>query len=261
MDRIAVVSFDEPEFEPSYGGTDAEGASIFAWLFFTGRCRLSPTALRLLNHNIFKGSLRLGAALYYSALSLVAPKENIFEFLRREEVPATFFAIFELLDDPDSCDLYLPLFRRILADGHELALHGYRHGPLTEDDLRKSLALALERLGATLTTYSSPFGDDRVETLRLLEAHRFLGMRVWDRSFLNRDSPVQRIAYDYSLSGLTSRDDPVVVLNLHSRDFYPWGFSKVKRAIRSLRRRGYRFTTFRTLCKSLETGVEAGSPG
>lgn len=259
MDRIAVVTFDEPEFEPSYVGTSAEGASIFAWLFFTGHCRLSSTTLRLLRANPIKGLARLTAALYYSLRSLISPSETIFEFLRREEIPATFFGIFGLLDEPDSHHLYLPLFRRILSEGHELGLHGYRHGPLTAEDLQRSLALAVDRLDAALTTYSSPFGDDRVETLRLLEAHGFSGMRVWNRTFLDRDSPIRRFAYDHSLSDLASCDETLVVLNLHSGDFYPWGFSKVRGAIRTLRRRGYRFTTFGALCGSAEFGVGVGS--
>ena len=38
MSRLAVITFDEPEFAPSYVGTVNEGKAIFAWLFFTGRC-------------------------------------------------------------------------------------------------------------------------------------------------------------------------------------------------------------------------------
>jgi hypothetical protein len=44
-------------------------------------------------------------------------------------------------------------------------------------------------------------------------------------------------------------DEPVVVINLHSGDCYPWGLRRVKRTLRRLKERGYRFTTFGSLCE------------
>lgn len=249
-DRIAVVTFDEPELETSYAGTPNEGWSIFAWLFFTGRCGFSQLDPRMLQPRVGRGVAGLAMASFYAARSRFAACETIFEFLRRENVPATFFGVFSLLDEGPARERRAPLFRRILDEGHELGLHGYRHGPLTELDLVRSQSLARRHLGVSLATYSSPFGDDREETLRLLERYGFVGMRVWDRRLLDLDSPVKRFAYDYSLATVRRTEAPVVVLNLHSLDCYPWGFGKVKRTIRSLKARGYRFRTFRALCES-----------
>jgi hypothetical protein len=254
MPRVAVLTFDEPEFEPSYVGTVNEGKSIFAWLFFTGRCRFSQIDFRIFEHrSVIKGLIYLAAGLYYAARSLVFRSQTIFDSLERDGLHATFYGIFELLDDPADRQQYLSIYREILSRGHELGLHGYRHLPLTEEDLEKSLALAREHLGAELVTYSSPIGDDRVETLALLEKHGFLGMRVWDRSFLDMTSPVRRYAYDYTLDTVLSSDAPVVVINLHSTDYYPWGSRRVRKAISTLRKKGYEFTTFRELCGPVKT--------
>ncbi|HSV03172.1 MAG TPA: polysaccharide deacetylase family protein [Phenylobacterium sp.] len=249
MDRIAVLTFDEPEFELSYAGTPNEGWSLFSWLFFTGRGSLSQLDVRMLRRRPARGLAGLAIGALQAARSSVAPVETIFDFLRRENLPATFFGIFGLLDDGSARDLYLPLFRRILAEGHELGLHGYRHRPLDELDLLRSQSLARRHLGVTLATYSSPFGDDRLQTLRLLERYGFVGMRVWDRSLLAIESPVKRVAYDYSLGAVTAAATPIVVVNLHSLDCYPWGFARVKRTVRALKAQGYRFTTFRALCE------------
>jgi peptidoglycan/xylan/chitin deacetylase (PgdA/CDA1 family) len=255
MQRVAVLTFDEPEFEPSYVGTVNEGKSVFAWVFFTGRCKFSQIDFRIFEHrSVIKGLIYLVAAFYYSTRSLFFRSQTVFDNLRRNDVRATFYGIFELLDDPVDRQQYLSIYRNILSHGHELGLHGYRHLPLTEDDLMRSRALAREHLGAELTTYSSPIGDDRVETLALLEKHGFLGMRVWDRSFLDMTSPVRRYAYDYTLDTILSSEAPVVVINLHSTDYYPWGVRRVTRAITALRKKGYEFTTFRELCAPVKTG-------
>lgn len=247
--KVAVITFDEPEFELSYAGTPNEGWSIFAWLFFTGRCSIGQLDLRMLRPRPLRGAAGLAIGALQAARSAFAPADTVFDFLRREQLPATFFGVFGLLDDPASLDQHLPIFERILAEGHELGLHGYRHRPLSELDLARSLSLASRRLGATLTTYSSPFGDDRLETLRLLERYGFTGMRVWDRGLLDVDSSVQRFAYDYALDVVREATAPIVIVNLHSLDFYPWGFAKVRRTIRSLKARGYRFSTFKALCE------------
>jgi hypothetical protein len=248
--RVAVITFDEPEFEPSFAGTANAGKEPFSWLFFTGRCRFSHIRRNLLRRgNRMRGAAYLAAAVVYSLRSLLFRSETVFEALARQGVRATFFGVFALIDDPRSRSTYLPAFRAILDAGHELALHGYRHGPLSEADLERSLQLAREHLGAELTTYSSPFGDDRIETLRLLERAGFAGMRVWDRALLQGDSPVRRFAYGYRLNGMDVSGDEPVVLNLHSGDCYPWGLGRVKRTIARLRRRGYRFMTFAELCE------------
>jgi hypothetical protein len=249
MTRLAVLTFDEPEFEPSYAGTRNEGTSIFAWLFFTGRCRFADLDPRIVrSRGPVAGLALLALGFLYALRSRIAPCRTVFDVLRREGVKATFFGVFNLLDDPERRDRYLPVFREIVDQGHELGLHGYSHAPLTETDLERALALAREHLGASLATYSSPFGEDRREALTLLEAHGFIGMRVWDRALLEVTSPVRRLPYDYRLEKVMRSEDPIVVVNLHSGDCYPRGFRRLRRAISTLKRRGYRFAMFRDAC-------------
>lgn len=257
---LAVLTFDEPEFEPSYAGTANEGKSVFAWLFFTGRCRLSHVSLKVLRSDgLLRGAAYLMAAVYFSARSLFWRSETVFDLLARLRAPATFFGVFSLIDAPGSRETYLPIFRAILEHGHELGLHGYRHGPLSEGDLERSRALAREQLGVALNTYSSPFGDDRLETLKLIEREGFLGMRVWDADLLAYDSSVRRFPYDYQLERAAESQSPVVVLNLHSGDCYPWGFRRVKRALTRLKKRGYRFITFAELCATTPADIAAAA--
>lgn len=249
MTRLAIVTFDEPEFEPSYAGTRNEGASIFAWLFFTGRCRFSDLDPRILrSRGPVAGLALLASGFLYALRSRFARCRTVFDVLRREDVKATFFGVFDLLDDPARRNRYLPIFKEILAHGHELGLHGYRHAPLTEPDLERALALAREHLGVDLATYSSPFGDDRCGTLALLEAHGFIGMRVWDRALLDVASPVRRLPYEYRLAKAVRSDEPIVVVNLHSGDCYPRGLGRLGKAISTLKLRGHRFATFREAC-------------
>ena len=250
MSRIAVITFDEPEFAPSYVGTVNEGRAIFAWLFFTGRCRFSHIDLAIFRRrNPITSLIFILMGLYFATKSIFFKTETVFDNLLKENIPATFYGVFELIEGPER-ETYLPIFREILSRGHELGLHGYRHGPLTDDELKRSLKLAKQQLGVELETYSSPFGDDRVETLELLERHGFLGMRVWDRKFLNLTSPVRRHAYDYSQAKVLASDEDVIIINLHSGDYYPRGFSRVKETIRRLKARGYKFLTFRDLCRT-----------
>lgn len=245
--RIAALTFDEPEFEPSYLGTANAGKSPFAWVFFTGRCKFSDVRIGVLRHGL-RGAVYLAAAVVLAARSLISRSETIFDALDREGVRATFFGVFSLIDaDADSAK-YLPVFRAILARGHELGLHGYRHAPLSPADLDRSLALARERLGAELSTYSSPFGDDRPETADLLERRGFKGMRVWDANMPAGDREMRLVPYDHDLDRITRSRAPVVVINLHSGDCYPWGLRRVKRAIAQLKQEGYCFMTFGELC-------------
>lgn len=249
--RVAVITFDEPEFEPSFVNTQNEGKSIFAWLFFTGRCRFSHLSLRPLRRgNLVRGSAYLCAGVVFALRSLVFRSETGFEALSRVGARATFFGIFSLIADAASRQTYLPVFRAILAEGHDLGLHGYHHGPLSQADLDLCQALAREHLGLELTTYSSPFGDDRLETLQLLERAGFIGMRIWDAAFLEYESPVRRFTYGFRLEQALASGAPVLVLNLHSGDCYPWGFRRVKRIIAALKRRGYQFMTFEELCRT-----------
>lgn len=93
----------------------------------------------------------------------------ILDVLKRHDVRATFFVVGQ------NVERYPDRVRRIVDEGHELAVHGYTHTPpqqlspeQEEAELDKALAL-LRGTGATVTGYRSPSWDVSPVTLDLLE--------------------------------------------------------------------------------------------
>lgn len=97
----------------------------------------------------------------------------ILDVLKRQDVKATFFVVGQ------NVERYPDRVRRIIDDGHEVAVHGYTHTPpqrLTpaaeEAELVKALAL-LRGIGGEVTGYRSPSWDVSPVTLDLLDKHDF----------------------------------------------------------------------------------------
>jgi peptidoglycan/xylan/chitin deacetylase (PgdA/CDA1 family) len=95
----------------------------------------------------------------------------ILDVLKRHDVRATFFTVGQ------NVERYPDRVRRIVDEGHELAVHGYTHTPpqqlsadAEEEELIKALAL-LRGTGATISGYRSPSWDVSPATLDLLEKH------------------------------------------------------------------------------------------
>ena len=81
----------------------------------------------------------------------------VLEFLAEHQITATVFAVGELVRD------HRPLLRTIAEAGHELALHSYRHTPLTAeqpDQFRQGIAQDMEGLaeisGAAVKGFRAP---------------------------------------------------------------------------------------------------------
>lgn len=95
----------------------------------------------------------------------------ILDLLERHGVKATFFTPGRV------AERYPDRVREIVADGHEVGLHGYTHRSPTaladgeeEAELVRARAV-LEGLGATLHGYRSPSWDFSADTLALLAKH------------------------------------------------------------------------------------------
>jgi peptidoglycan-N-acetylglucosamine deacetylase len=95
----------------------------------------------------------------------------ILDTLARHGVRATFFVVGR------NAELYPELVKRMIAEGHEVAIHGYTHTPparLSPTEEERELVMArqaLEAVGATVTGYRSPSWDVSPVTLDLLERH------------------------------------------------------------------------------------------
>lgn len=94
----------------------------------------------------------------------------ILDLLKSKELSATFFVVGRV------AERYPDKVRRILAEGHEVAVHGYTHRSPTDlpheeeaEELKKALD-ALRVLGAEPAGYRSPSWDFSDNTLTLLSA-------------------------------------------------------------------------------------------
>ncbi|MGI8713354.1 MAG: polysaccharide deacetylase family protein [Solirubrobacteraceae bacterium] len=104
---------------------------------------------------------------------------RLLDELQRRDLRATFFV------EGLNCELYPDALRAIVARGHELAVHGWRHeswGKLASDRERELLTRAteaFERLGVAPRGFRPPGGGATEQTAPLL---RELGYRFWSPS-------------------------------------------------------------------------------
>lgn len=111
---------------------------------------------------------------------------RLLEQLRKVDVRATFFM-------PGlTADLHPDTVRRIVADGHEVAWHGYHHEPPTavsadalRDDLARGMELLEQLTGARPRGYRAPWWDLSLEAPELLAEVGF----EWESSLMDDDVP------------------------------------------------------------------------
>ncbi|KAB0268053.1 polysaccharide deacetylase family protein [Microvirga brassicacearum] len=139
---------------------------------------------------------------------------KILEVLRRHEVKATFFVTGWSIDaHPAACEA-------ILADGHEIAHHGYLHlRPDTADEATRIEEMdraidAMKRvLGISPTGYRAPWGETCVEQLELLKSR---GIR-YSSSFRDDIRPYRHV--------LPSGAGPIEIPVNYSFDDWSYGLT------------------------------------
>jgi peptidoglycan/xylan/chitin deacetylase (PgdA/CDA1 family) len=95
----------------------------------------------------------------------------ILELLRALALPATFFV------EGINAQLYPEALRSIVAGGHEIGLHAWRHerwsdlAPPEEDELLRRSVDAFARLGVAVEGFRPPGGEIGPRTMRKLAAH------------------------------------------------------------------------------------------
>src|SRR5215813_1837058 len=105
----------------------------------------------------------------------VVASARILELLRRHEIPSTWFIPGHTIETfPDAC-------RRVHAEGHEIAHHGWTHVPpanLSREDEERNLVRGNEAIrmitGEAARGYRSPSWDLSPHTIELLLKHGFL---------------------------------------------------------------------------------------
>lgn len=142
---------------------------------------------------------------------------QMLEILARADESATFFVIGEQVERRPE------LVRRILAEGHGVALHGYRHrlqlritGAELDDDIRRGVAAIEDATGTTPRHHRAPFGIYSAPGLRIVRERGLepLLWSAWGRDWRAHTTP-ERIAARIR-RGLA----PGAVILLHDADFY-----------------------------------------
>ncbi|MEU3345036.1 polysaccharide deacetylase [Streptomyces sp. NPDC006700] len=125
---------------------------------------------------------------------------RLLRLLRRQEVRATFFV------PGFTADTYPDMVRSIVAEGHEVAHHGYLHEPMQGIDAAREAEYldrgleALDRLGIRPTGYRAPWWEMNWHTPDLLIERGF----QYDSSLLDGDTP-------YRLHGTGTAGDLVEI--------------------------------------------------
>ncbi|WP_207954181.1 polysaccharide deacetylase family protein [Saccharopolyspora elongata] len=153
---------------------------------------------------------------------------RILDLLDSAGVPATFFIPAWVVETwPERC-------QDVVARGHEVAHHGYRHESFRDLDtdqqrrvLRRSQEIFADVLGSPAAGYRTPSGDWAVDTPRLLVEHGFRyssSMRGDDRPYRHRidgrPSPLVEIPARWEL-------DDYAYLAYHRRPDFPAGQDRI----------------------------------
>ncbi|HEX3802309.1 MAG TPA: polysaccharide deacetylase family protein [Solirubrobacteraceae bacterium] len=142
---------------------------------------------------------------------------RMLEILAQHGAQATFFLVGEqVVRRPE-------LARRIVAEGHAIGLHGYRHRPhpsrtaaAIADDFERATAAIVDATGVAPRLHRPPYGVYSPASLRMAR-ERDLQPLLWSRwgkdwrKFTTPDRIARRV-----LTGITAGD----VILLHDADFY-----------------------------------------
>ena len=153
-------------------------------------------------------------------------------------------------------ELYPELVEKILAEGHEIGLHGYSHKPMEcmrpvelREELEKTLALVPER--ETVRFLRTP--GEAVNS-RIREEAKKLGLSVLFWSVDPRDWATED-ALAIETAVLDSvRDGDVILLH----DMTDSSVEAALSILEKLQRQGFRFVTVSELAKSRNIGLTAG---
>jgi peptidoglycan/xylan/chitin deacetylase (PgdA/CDA1 family) len=141
----------------------------------------------------------------------------VLELLARADRKATFFMIGEQVERRPE------LARRVLAEGHRVALHGYRHtlqlrmtAEQVSDDLERGAKVIEDAIGAGLGYHRPPYGIYSSAGLRSARAQGLTPMlwSRWGKDWRKFTTPSRIVAR------ITGGLQPGDVILLHDADFY-----------------------------------------
>jgi peptidoglycan/xylan/chitin deacetylase (PgdA/CDA1 family) len=208
-----MTAHDQPFRLAQASGWALAGAAAWCGPGLAVHCPAIAQALGLALRTESSG----GVALTYDDGPHPEGTPAVLEALRTRGARATFFLVAEQVER------YPTLAREIVEEGHEVAVHGYRHrnqmrlGPRAfASDLDRAITLIAETCGREPALYRPPYG---VFTLTGLGEVRSRGLRPllwskWGRDWRRDRTP--RLIADQATAGLAAGD----VILLHDADWY-----------------------------------------
>ena len=153
------------------------------------------TVALTVDHDAISDSVRRGDSPVKFSHAEFGPRVGsgrILDLLARERIPTTWFVPgHTLVTFPDDT-------ARIVADGHEVACHGWFHEDFAEleaaaqrDVLARSVDAVRERTGVVPTGFRAPYWSLGAETLALVEA----AGHVYDSSLMSGDYRLHRVRH------------------------------------------------------------------
>jgi peptidoglycan/xylan/chitin deacetylase (PgdA/CDA1 family) len=244
--KIVVLTFDEPEFDFSYQNGPNHGKGFFSKISFYGKANFKDMTFSiLLKKGVLRGAMYFVLMIIYYLRAKFKPYKTIFEILKENEIKATFFGVYGLLNENES---YVSLFSDILDKGHELGLHGFYHDILKEKDFYLALKTAKDKLNHTPISYSAPWGKDSIEIETIISDSCIENYRVYDEKIKYQNKKIKKIKY-YSGFKNEYLEEDIIIWNIHAIDIYPLRLTKFKNNIEKLKIAGFEFQRFDNYCK------------
>lgn len=165
--------------------------------------------------------------------------ERILDVLREENVKATFFVLGK------SARAYPELFRRTVAEGHEIASHGYSHGNMArssraecEREWTRTEAVLAE-LGVEKITLFRPPSGAYGQTLTTAAKERGYRVVLWDVD--PRDW--EGASSDVIAERILAKAESGSIILLHDGQYPIYSADALRRVIPHLKAEGYSFVT------------------
>jgi polysaccharide deacetylase family sporulation protein PdaB len=178
---------------------------------------------------------------------------SILDTLKANDVKATFFIM-----GPWAVK-YPEVAKRMVADGHEIASHGYRHenyGDMSADwvreDIQKAHAQIKEITGVDPTLIRPPNGHYSAKSLKVADE---LGYRtiIWNIDSLDWKNPGRDIIIDRVMKRLK----PGAIILMHASDTPVQTADALPILIQKIKAEGYQFVTVGELLTTYsENGIQ-----
>ena len=188
--------------------------------------------------------------------------EQLLDYLKSQNVPATFFLIGRNVSEK-----YEPLLRRMIDEGHDVGGHSYSHKKLTQlaasdltREMNKSTAAVKTVTGLPVTLFRAPYGavNSAVQARAREMGLRLIGWSVdtndWRYQKADQAEAQKQILYNTFDGKYPVKNGAIILMH----DVHKNSVDSVPALVEELQARGYRLVTVSDL---LAARADGGTPG